>query len=139
MDHFGFGHAVIACHRIATQSARRTGRTASIVDSLKEGDRVVFTNINEANRVQRLCRERGFEIDRIVCEPSHLDRLFQHGPRPRENTRTIFDHTWIEQFYLNAITNAAADIDDMQRKLTGESVENLTTETAFNAHAKWTA
>ncbi len=69
MDHFGIGAAMLGGARIYVQSARRTGRTLSLVESAKEGDRLVFAEPREADRVRRLCLERGVKVDCIVIDP----------------------------------------------------------------------
>lgn len=63
MDHYGIGNAIKGIVGAYAESARRTGRTTSLVESVKDGDRVIFTNGREADRVKRLCAERGVERD----------------------------------------------------------------------------
>lgn len=62
MDSFGIGAALKGAALIYFQASRRTGRTTSLVESLKDGDRVIFTNSNEADRVKRICYELGIKI-----------------------------------------------------------------------------
>ena len=47
MDHFGIGAAFRAMANVYITSARRTGRTTSLLESLKDGDRVVFASSRE--------------------------------------------------------------------------------------------
>ena len=54
MDHFGIGAAMRGMALTYIQSARRTGRTTSVVESVKDGDRIVFADRREAERVRRL-------------------------------------------------------------------------------------
>jgi hypothetical protein len=121
MDHFGIGNGVDSAVRIYFQSARRSGRTTSLVESLKTGDRVVFSTQKEARRVLSLCKERDVVIEAIVCDPESPERLFHRGS-PSDASRTVFDHGWVEQFYFNAIERARADIDAFQRNLSGRSL-----------------
>ena len=43
-DAFGIGQAVQGAARVYFQTARASGRTVAMVESLKEGDRVIFNN-----------------------------------------------------------------------------------------------
>ena len=79
MDHFGIGAAIHGAAMIYTSSSRRTGRTTSLVESVKDGDRIIFNNHKEAERVRRLCLERGVEVECIVLDPKHPERVFEQG------------------------------------------------------------
>ena len=96
--------------------ARQTGRTVSLVEALKDGDRVIFTNNREAERVKRLVKERGIKIDCMVVDPATPERLFEH---PQSVGRTIFDHSWVEDFYLNGIERRQKDMAQWERDLSG--------------------
>ena len=112
-DFFGIGNAFKSMARVYSISARGSGRTLSLVESLKEGDRVWFTNAKEGVRVKHMCKERGVTIEALVCEPSNPDRIFRRGTA---RGKVIFDHSWVEQFYLNALENAERNIDLWQKE-----------------------
>ena len=114
MDHFGIGLAIKAMVKVYEQASCQTGRTTSIVDSLKDGDRVVFTNEHEARRVQRLCKEAGIDIDYIVINPKGPNRILERGT---SQGRTIFDHTWVYEYYMDAIELAEHNIGYLQKQL----------------------
>lgn len=116
MDHFGIGSAMHGMASVYFQSARRTGRTMSLVESVKDGDRIVFANPREAERVRRMCLERGVEVECVVIDPETPERVLERGT---SQDRTIFDHSWIEQFYTRAIERAAQDIDHLERQASG--------------------
>lgn len=118
------------------QSARRTGRTTSLVDSLKNGDRVVFLSEREGRRVQSLCKERGVEIEVIVNDPKSPDRLFGRGS-PHGDVRTIFDHSWVKQFYLDAIARAQRDVDRFERELSGRGAAHRETKRQADEFSRW--
>lgn len=118
MDHFGIGAGVTAVVRTFFQAARATGRTTSLVESLKTGDRVVFLNEREGRRVQAMCKDRGVEIQITVNDARYLDRLLSHGP-PRHDGRLVFDHSWVEEFYSHTIEQAQRKLDHFQRELSG--------------------
>lgn len=136
MDHFGIGHGIQGAARIYFQSGRQTGRTSSLVESLKDGDRVVFTTEREGRRVQALCKERNISIEIIVCDTRIPDRLFHRGP-PSGNERTIFDHTWVEQYYKDALARAQDEIDQLQTNLSGRGVPHRETERAAREYLNW--
>jgi hypothetical protein len=137
MDHYGIGTALNGAVRIYFQSARQTGRTTSLVESLKAGDLPVFTNRREADWVKRLCKERGIEIETIIIDPKEPQRIFERGTRPGDG-RTIFDHSWVEEYYLNAIRKAQNEIDMFQRDTSGSGMAHIETRLKARELAKWT-
>jgi len=116
MDHFGIGAAIRGAANIYCHSARQTGRTTSLVESVKDGDRIVFSDGREAERVRRLCMDRGVKVDCLVINPRTPERVFESGT---PEGRTIFDHSWVEQYYMQAIDRAAQDIDHLERQASG--------------------
>lgn len=112
MDHFGIGNALRGVANAYFQGARRTGRTTSLIDSLKDGDRVCFASHPAAGDFKRKIRDLNGTITLAVVNPKEPDRLFNHGP---SKGRTIFDHTWVEQYYMAAIERATREIDDLQK------------------------
>lgn len=134
MDHFGIGAALLGVMRVYFQTSRATGRTTSLVESLKTGDRVVFADVREAKRVQRMCLERGQTVDCITVEPSRLHTLYERGI---PQGRLLFDHTWLEQFYLEALTECTKRIDHIQREGSGFGEAHLETRRRALERAKW--
>lgn len=134
MDHFGIGAAIQGAVRIYTQSARRTGRTTSLVESVKDGDRVCFSDNRDAERVKRLCLERGVEIECVVIDPRTPERLFERGT---SQGRTLFDHSWVEQYYVAAIERASSDIDHFERQFSGYGEAHRETRRRAEEMAKW--
>lgn len=134
MDHFGIGGGVEGAALIYFTSARRTGRTTSLIESLKDGDRIVFANQREADRVKRLCLERGLNVSFIVVDPRKVRDIFQY---PTSEGRTIFDHSWVEDFYLHAIEACRKDIDYIQREASGYGTAHIETRQRAAELAKW--
>ena len=64
MDFFGIGTALQGSAQIYFRSSRTTGRTTNLVDSVKEGDRIVCASGDEARHVERLLHERKMESGR---------------------------------------------------------------------------
>lgn len=134
MDHFGIGQGVRAAAQIYFQSGRQTGRTVSLVESIKAGDRIVFANSREAERVKRLCKEREIEIETIVVDPQTPQRIFERGS---SQGRTIFDHGWVQQYYMNAIDRCQQDIDRLERETSGYGEAHRETRRKAEEMAKW--
>ena len=134
MDHFGIGAAVLGSVRIYMHSARRTGRTTSLVESVKDGDRIVFCDTREAERVRRLTLERGVKVECVVISPSDPQRLFE---RATAEGRTILDHSWVESYYQLAIERAQADIDHFERETSGYGAAHRETRRRAEELAKW--
>ena len=118
MDHFGIGAALQAMAQMYFRSARQTGRTTSLVESVKDGDRIVFADTPEARRVQHACHRRGVAVECIVVDPNNPARLFDRGPA---KGRTLFDHSWVERYHLESIEHTMRVIDDLQRKASGNN------------------
>lgn len=127
MDHFGIGTAVEGAARMYFQGARRSGRTTSMLDSLKDGDRIWFADAREANRVERLCKERGLTVECRTLSVRGLDSVRGAFECGTPKGRTLFDHSWVEQFYMAAIQNAQAAIDHTQRETSGWGAAHLDT------------
>lgn len=134
MDHFGIGAAIQGMARMYFHSARRTGRTTSLVESVKEGDRIVFADSREAERVRRLCIERGVNVECVVIEPKMPERVFERGT---PEGRTIFDHSWVEQRYLEVIERAQQEIDHLERQASGYGEAHRETKRKAEELARW--
>jgi hypothetical protein len=134
MDHFGIGAGMQAAAAIYMHSARRTGRTTSLVESVKDGDRIVFSDPREAARVKRLCDERGVYVDCRVVDPKTPERVFEFGT-PQGRTR--FDHTWVEQRYTAAIARTMQEIDHLEREASGYGEAHRETARTAEEIAKW--
>lgn len=136
MDHFGIGAAISATMRIYFQSSRRTGRTTSLLESLKDGDRVIFCEPREAQRFERLCKERGIKVTCLVLPPQDPHRIQELGTSAGDG-RTLFDHTWVERHYLAAIEQTAREIDVWQKHLSGFGEAHRATRRAAEEFSRW--
>ena len=134
MDLFGIGQAVKAVANVYFQSSRRSGRTVSMIESVKDGDRICFASSEEAERVGRLCKERGVDVECIVIPPSEPERIFERGT---SIGRTIFDHSWIEERYINAVEACERGIDHFERQSSGWGEAHRETERKAIELSKW--
>lgn len=116
MDLFGIGSALKGVAHAYFHCSRQTGRTTMMIDSIKDGDRIIFAHRNESERVQRICKERGLDVDCIFASTRDPSRIFEHGS---SLGRTVFDHGWVEEYYLNAMDRCAAEIRHFETGLSG--------------------
>jgi hypothetical protein len=133
-DFFGIGNAIRGGVHIYFSGSRQTGRTQSLVNSLKDGDRVIFTTHQEAKRVERLALDRGITISCAVINPKTPETIFEHAT---SQGRTIFDHSWVEQFYANAIEKAASDIFWLEVQSSGFGEAHRETQRKALEKARW--
>jgi hypothetical protein len=113
-DLFGIGAAIRGLVDIYFKSARGTGRTKTLIEHIKDGDLVIFTNLREAERVRRLCElERGIKIKYIVINPKNPEQIFEKTYWYQG--RIIFDHSWIEEFYKLEIDNIRLNIEILEK------------------------
>lgn len=134
MDHFGIGQAMMGMARCYFQASRGTGRTTSLLESLKDGDRVCCANSKEADRFTRMLRERRVDAQAIAIDPQAPERIFERGT---PKGRTIFDESWVEQYYIRAIEAAAKEIDHFQRESSGYGTAHIETREAAREVARW--
>lgn len=112
MDFFGIGAAIRGAALVYLNSARRTGRTTTMLERTRDGDVLVFATREHARTVEQLLKERGINAKCCVVPPDDRSRL----PDKVGGTsgRVIFDHVWCERYYLDAIECAAREIHAME-------------------------
>jgi hypothetical protein len=134
MDHFGIGQAMKGMARCYFQASRGTGRTTSLLERLKDGDRVCCASSKEAARLTGMFRERNVDAEAIAVDPQTPQKIFERG---RPEGRTIFDESWVEQYYLRALEAAAKYIDRFQREASGYGAAHIETRLAAHQAGKW--
>lgn len=112
MDHFGIGPALQALLRMYSASARGTGRTKSLIESVRNGDRIITSSLQAQRELRELLGRTGRVVDVVVMNASDAGRAMDLAPCAG---RTLFDHTWVEQFYAQALIRAMRDIDGLQQ------------------------
>ena len=135
MDAFGIGQAMKGMALTYFAASRRTGRSTSLVESVKDGDRVVCFVPEEAKRLRHLCAERGVKAEFVVIDPARAEEVFQRGGTPAG--RLIFDHLWVEAYYMRAIEQATREIDQLQREASGFGTAHLETRRRAEELARW--
>jgi len=104
-----------------------------MIESVHDGDRIIFAHSNEAMRVERLLKERSKDVECITKQPSN----FHPNEIGTSQGRTVFDHSWVEEFYLLSIDRAMSDIDYFQKNLSGFGEPHYKTQRMVREAAKW--
>jgi len=134
MDHFGIGAALLGAAQIYFRSARQTGRTTSLLESVKDGDRIVVRTHQEEHHLKRMLELRGLKVGILVIDPSTPGKVFEH---PKSQGRTIFDHMWVEKFYEMALKYASKELDHLQRESSGFGTAHYETRRRYEEMARW--
>ena len=134
MDQFGISTAMRGMAKMYFSSARQSGRTTQMLDSLKDGDRIVCLNEQEARRLKGLCRERKLNVQVLVCLPHSYQDLFRQGT---PQGRTVLDHSWVEQLFLDNLESTATHIDKLQTELSGYGEAHRETARQYRQPGLW--
>lgn len=134
VDFFGIGVALRAMISIYITTARGSGRTTMLLESLRDGDRVCCATLKEADRLRRICNLTKLKVTFTVVNPADPFKLFNSGSSVG---RTIFDHTWVEKFYILAIEGAAETIAKLQKESSGYGADHERTKSQAIELSKW--
>ena len=134
MDHFNIGAGLLVAANIYFRSARQTGRTTSLIESLKDGDRIVVRNRQEEYYLKRRLEGRGLKVDILAIPPATPEQLYRHAT---SQGRTIFDHQWLEDYYNITLVSIVKSLDNMQRDLSGLGTAHAETQRGYEEMAKW--
>lgn len=134
MDFFGIGAAIKGVAQIYFRSARCTGRTINLFESVKTGDRVYFANADEANRFARMCNDAAKSVECIVVPVNEPHKFFGRGTA---KGRAIFDHRLVEEFYMNAIERCEKEIRHIEQQSSGYGEAHRETQRAAIELSKW--
>lgn len=107
MDRFGIGAALLAFGSTLEGISRRTGRTTRLVDSLRNGDRVVCFDVAQAAILRGRVRDAGLRVDVVVMAIASPRELLNLAP---VEGATVFDHGWVTAHYRHVVSLAAAEI-----------------------------
>ena len=133
---FGIGAAVQGACEIYFRSARRSGRTLNMINTVKEGDRIIVLSNVEGDRIKRFLKERKIEhVDVKVVDPKRPEEIFQRMNTPQG--RSIFDHSWVEAFYMNGIFNMQKNLEYFQVEASGYGEKHIQTRLQAEAISKW--
>lgn len=111
-DMYGIYQTTITTMNAVFNSSRRTGRTYKMIESLKDDDMVIFANAIEADRVRKICWEKGVAIKTVVVDPAIPSKIWEVTRGIRTNI--VYDHSWLEKYYRHSIMAASKYIDNIQ-------------------------
>lgn len=118
MDIYGIGAAALGAYRAVLVALRGTGRTQRLLESVKEGDTVIFRTHHEAHSFTRMARElwsKKIYYQVVPTTPEGLNQILC----PRGNLH--FDHTWVEAYYEDVLQEAATHLTRVTTKLSASS------------------
>ena len=121
MDIYGIGLAARGAVLVFLRSMRGSGRTSDLLDIVREDDLIVFADKNEAESVQNAYRVDHPDVllHYIVVEPTQekLIELYERA-RSRAASRLLFDHGWLEQYYVNVLDKARQNLESLSGDVT---------------------
>ncbi len=120
-DFFGIGTAVKGAIEIYFRSARRSGRTNTLLENLNSGDRVYFAHGPEAMHFQHKCKDLGLDIECLTIPVNNPDHVFHYTPT---KGRAYFDHDWLEEFYKHQIAQCQKHISTIEEKSSNYGQQN---------------
>lgn len=133
-DFFNIGSAIKGAIHILYQSMRCSGRTTNLVKSLKCGDRVVCLNNKDANLLKGKLKDFGVDgVEILVRNPRDLNL---NGVGTAQG-RTVFDHRFVEEWYLDAIEDAGSVLHRFEQDLSGFDERHIETRKKAQEIFKW--
>lgn len=134
MDDYGIYTSIMAHTRTLVSGGRRTGRTEAMIARINDGDQVIFSEQKEAKRVEHRLKKLGIKAICFVVAPQHPRRVFD---RDTPQGRTIFDHGWVEDFWLWTLQERAETLARLQRESSGYGIAHRETRAeAYRLQAK---
>lgn len=121
MEDFGIGGAARMALQVLEHGSRRTGRTSRLIERVQAGDRIIVATDAEASRLRRLLHIAGKEdVSVRVCPPNREERAWDAGTNP--TGITLFETSWVEQWYACRIERAQRDFGELQAALSKDKV-----------------
>lgn len=117
-DPTGIGVAIESMVHVYRQTARQTGRTSQMLRTLKDGDRVYVATGGERLRLERACKEAGINAEIVMLDPRRPGDI---SNRPPCAGAALFEHSWVEEFYLDNVRRMQNHIREMQEYASGKT------------------
>lgn len=120
MDIFGIGTALTAVFEVYKHSARQTGRTSHLVNHVRDGDTVIFSDNNHLNHFKKeLNVKRGrIDINLIVCSIERDGDLDLRNVKPTQG-QVFFDHEFIELYHQASIQWSINNLNKLSSHYSG--------------------
>lgn len=90
---------------------RATGRTTRMLNELRDGDRVVVGNMQLARVLRKEIQSRGLSVDCVVIPVEKAQDVMS---LTLIEGRTHFEHSWLFEYYRNALAEANQGLALMQ-------------------------
>lgn len=100
-----------------------------MMESLKDGDRVIVLFPNRIKSLERMTKAHGVDVTFAAISPEHPELIFEKEPMLDSEGRTIFDHEWLEHYYLAQLEKAEERITSIQRESSGYGSAHIETKT----------
>ena len=134
-DFFGICAGAIGAVNVYFIASRATGRTTSMINSLKTGDRVVCIDDRQARYLANEIKFRNItDVDVVVIPPRDPARLYEKNT---PQGRLIFDHAWIEEFIKISLNRASDEMAELQDRFGGYGEAHIETKRKAIELAKW--
>jgi hypothetical protein len=122
MDLYGIGSAVEGCAVGYFRAARHTGRTNIMINCVRAGDTVVCLKSREAEQLRKVFKEMQVNVSVVTVPPSR-NAVEEYCKGYRRSI--VFDHEWIEAYYIKSIQDAHLAIDSMQKDFEPEDETHM--------------
>ena len=130
MDDYGISTAITAYAKSLFANARHTGRTESMLRHVADGDTIIFSNEKEAARIEAILADLEIDAKCIILPPERPQDLFS---RTKPAGQVIFDHSWLEEFWLHALKNIATELTALQEAASGRGLPHRKQRAAAKA------
>lgn len=106
--------------QMLVQVARQSGRTTRMLNGLKNGDRIITCDARHARLLKEKVRQRGLDVE-VMAWPLEYG-LHEHVSRlTRCAGRTVFDHTFMEEFWKYQLKRSTAEWMALEEKVSEKS------------------
>jgi len=112
MDSFGYSGAMTVGLHVYEQSNRQSGRTARLIEQIKDGDVIVVTTAQYAALLKTRLHEAGKKkVSVVVDGPPDLERLHSRLSG-KYGGKVLLDHTWMLEYFEKSLERAEKDLQD---------------------------
>lgn len=109
------------------RSARQSGRTTRMIETLGATDVVVVLTERDAQTMRRMIRAAGKSNRVIACPPNPIALAEK---RNGSEARHVPDHIWVEDYYAASLDRASADLNGLIEGRTRAAIGDLFDEPA---------
>jgi len=119
---YGIGEEIVNRVYQYYQHSRAIGRTSKMIEAAKDGDKIIFSDHRERERVERIFREQGKDVKCVVVRIDNPHEALNVFAGRRGDT--FFDHTWVEKYYLASIERAEKQLETLHEQFSWPKLED---------------